>query len=85
MIYKLFAMRDEKSTFMQIMMEYSDGTAMRNFQQAVTKPDTVYSSFAYDFALYCLGVYDTETGIITPENPPVLLARASDFKEGVDA
>lgn len=81
MIYKLYAMRDEKSTFMQIMMEYSDGTAMRNFQQAVTKPNTVYSDFANDFALYCLGVYDTETGIISPENPPVLLCRASDFKE----
>lgn len=81
MIYKLFAMKDEKSAFMQIMMEYSDGTAMRNFQQAVTKPDTVYSSFASDFALYCLGTYDSEIGVITPENPPVLLCRASDFKE----
>lgn len=81
MIYNLYSMRDDKISFMSVMMDVSDGSAIRNFQLAVTKPDTVYSNFSDDFSLYRLGTFNSEDGVISPEQPPVMVCRATDFKE----
>ena len=81
MIYNLYSMRDDKISFMSVMMDVSDGSAIRNFQLAVTKPETVYSSFSDDFSLYRLGTFNSEDGVIKPEQPPVMVCRATDFKE----
>lgn len=62
MRYGIYAMRDAKVGFLQLMLEQSDEVAMRNFGFAMKRPDTIYQEYAQDFDLYRLGYFDTETG-----------------------
>ena len=48
----------------------TDAAASRAFGSSVNRPDpqNMHSQYPADFELYCLGSYDSETGVIYPES-----------------
>lgn len=64
MKYGIYVLRDIKTGYLGLTLDQNDAAAMRNFQHAMTKPDSLMNSHPEDFSLYCLGVYDSETGDI---------------------
>lgn len=77
MITGLYAIKDAKSTFMPCTVDVNDATAVRNFEHAVRQPDSILASHPNDFALFKLGEYDNESGVISPLFPPKLLCDAA--------
>ena len=80
MMHGIYVVKDEKVGFLQVMQDSNDATAMRNFEFAVTKADSMYSANKADFRLYKLGTFDTLTAEIVLEPTPTLLVSADSFK-----
>lgn len=80
MMQGIYVVKDEKVGFLQVMQDTNDATAMRNFEFAVTKADSMYSANKADFRLYKLGTFDTLTAEIVLEPTPTLLVSADSFK-----
>lgn len=78
MIYGLYSIRDIKSTFMQVLTDHNDSTAMRGFKQACTVADSIMAMHPTDFALYRVGSFNVDTGEIISQ-PPELLCDAAQF------
>lgn len=81
MIYGLYAIKDAKSTFMPCNADLNDACAIRNFEHAVRQPDSLLRSHPNDYALYRVGTYDNETGVIDAEPPVQLCDAAQCLKE----
>lgn len=77
MLTGLYAIKDAKSTFMPCTVDVNDATAIRNFEHAVRQPDSILASHPNDFALFKVGEYDNESGVISPVFPPMLLCDAA--------
>lgn len=82
MITGLYAIKDAKSTFMPCTVDVNDATAVRNFEHAVCQPDSLLASHPNDFALFKVGEYDNETGVISPLFPPQQLRDAAQCLAG---
>lgn len=80
MIQGIYVVKDEKVGFLQVMQDSNDATAMRNFEFAVTKSDSMFAANKADFRLYKLGTFDTLTAEIVLESTPTLLVSADSFK-----
>lgn len=65
MIYKIYAVRDALTGFMSLTLEQGDLAAMRSFGNALYM-DRSFQLSIKDLDLYCLGDYDTDSGLITP-------------------
>lgn len=74
----LYAIRDLKSSWMQILEFVNDETAVRGFENAVDRSQDVLFTHRNDFQLYRLGSYDKDTGHIVPEELPVLILDGKD-------
>ena len=81
MIYGLYAIKDAKSTFMPCNADLNDACAIRNFEHAVRQPDSLLRSHPNDYALYRVGTYDNEVGVITSVSPVQLCDAAQCLKE----
>lgn len=79
MIYGVYSIRDIKTGFMSPTIEQNDDSAARNFYHAVANSEGILFTFASDFSLYHIANFDSDTGVIDPGIPPVLVA------EGVNA
>jgi hypothetical protein len=90
---KFYAIKDIKSeTFGTPFVIDNDEMAVREFSTLVQRPGTGVHMYPEDHHLYCLGVYDSVTGIIDPlldeqSNPeykqvlsPKLIAKGEYFK-----
>lgn len=77
MITGIYAIKDAKSTFMPCTVDVNDATAIRNFENAVRQVNSILCSHPNDFALFKLGEYDNESGVISPLFPPKLLCDAA--------
>ena len=64
MKYGIYVLRDIKTGYLGLTLDQNDAAAMRNFEHAMSKTDSLMNSHPEDFSLYCLGVYDSETGDI---------------------
>lgn len=78
MIYQVFSVRDSKAAayalpFFLPRME----VALRSFRDAVKNPEHDMHRHPEDYALYCLGEFNDETGELH-KIEPVLVAQASD-------
>lgn len=78
MIYFIYSMRDKHTGFVSPTFDLNDQTAARNFSMALTKSDGILGFAPSDFDLYCLGTWDTDTGLITPASLPQLVRTGSD-------
>lgn len=81
MIYNIYAIKDDASTFLAPTIDATDATAIRQFKAALSNAE---NSIMYcnkkDFSLYKIGTYDSETGLITPYVVPALVFRGSDIE-----
>lgn len=63
MIYKVYAIRDERTgSFMTPTCDINDRTAERNFEHALRQPTSLFNSHPQDFMLYCIGEYNEQIG-----------------------
>lgn len=77
MNYGLYAIKDAKTGYMPVNVDFNDASAMRNFEHAVQNPDSLLRSHPNDYALFRVGNWDNDTGEIVPEFPPVQIADAA--------
>lgn len=90
MIYRIFAIRDDKmNLFMMPMFLNSRGQAQRVVADEVNRPTsgsneppTVLQLHPEDTALYEIGEYDNESGLINRSDSPVLIVRCKDLLVG---
>lgn len=67
-----YAVYDRKAEmFSPPFLEVKDGTAIRAIQDAIASKDHPFAKYPEDFSLHQLGVFDDETGVITPNEKPV--------------
>lgn len=79
MIKRIYSVRDCKvGSFAPPCLFENDAVASRSFGDMVVSDKGLVGAHPEDFALYCIGEIDLETGRITPFEP-VSLAIASDF------
>lgn len=70
----IYSIKDEKVSFTSLVTNRTDGAARRDFAVAINDP--AQRSFNYspsDFALYRVGTFDIDTGIIEPCSPLELI------------
>lgn len=71
MIYQVFAIRDVHTGFLTPTVDVNEASAMRNFEHAVLRnEDSLFFSHPEDYALFFLGTYDTDTGLIKAMSTP---------------
>lgn len=69
----VYAVRDNKVGFLTPTVEDADAIAIRAFAFSVNNSGGIVGFAPSDFDLYRIGCYDTETSVISPEVPPVLI------------
>lgn len=79
MIRNIYCIRDDKAGFLDPFVDLNDATALRNFTFAMEK-DTVMGVNNKDFSLYCVGTFNTGTGIIEAPDRPILLVDGSSVR-----
>lgn len=77
---KLFAVRDAKTTlFGNPFCAITHADAQRSFVAGTNNPQSMVCQFPEDFALWHIGEYDQETGILTKFDQPVHMLNAIDL------
>lgn len=79
MVFGVFAIRDVKSGWLAPTVDQNGECAIRNFEHACMRADSLFFTHPGDYSLYRIGFYDTETGTLEPAIPPVHLVDASAF------
>lgn len=77
MKYPVFAIRDFKTGFLSPTCEANAPAAVRNFEHACARSDSLFFSHPEDYALYRIGEYDTDSGVISPISPVEEIMTAS--------
>lgn len=62
MIYPVYSYKDEMIGFGTPTLNINDNVAMRDFREAMKN-----NAHAGDYALYKIGMYDTDTGVLTSD------------------
>lgn len=77
MITPVYSIRDEVAQrFGPIVQDINDDTARRNFRTSMANLSSENPAFdASDFALFRVGSYNDQLGILDPEDVPVLIER----------
>lgn len=74
MRYGVFCIYDSAAgVFTVPTVDVTDSSAIRNFAQALNNSGSVMNFKPSDFALYRIGVFDVESGLIEAVTPPVQL------------
>lgn len=74
MKYPVFSYRDTKVGFMPAQCDQTEQAAIRGFAYAVNGNDGIMNFSPKDFDLYKVAEFDTETGVMTGFDVPVLVA-----------
>lgn len=80
MTYKVLAVRDERTESFGIpifVRHVGEGT--RSFIDEVNREDSQFAKHPEDFALYLVGTYGEETGLLVPCSVPERLVMARDI------
>lgn len=80
MIYGVYAIRDLKTGYLAPTVDVNNASAVRNFRHAASRVESLFYSSPADYQLFRIGTYDTEDGVLIPEQHE-LLASATDFQE----
>ena len=81
MIYPIFVMKDLKKGFMSPTVDLNEASALRTFHMAMIDDHSVIKVHHEDFALYKIGEFDSESGVIDAYSSPVFIADASSLVE----
>lgn len=80
MVHQIVAVQDAKaSAFLTPVFFANVGQAIRLFGDVCAQKDSSFYVHPEDYALYKLGEYNDNSGIITPLHTPEYLSRATDF------
>lgn len=80
MLQKIFVIRDARAeVYLMPHFVRARGEAIRSFADAVNDDKTQLSKHPEDFMLFEVGEYDDNTGVITPHEQPVAIAKAIDL------
>lgn len=78
MKYNVYAVRDIKTGFLTPTLDQNDVSAARNFEHAVlNNRDSLFFSHPEDYALFCVGSFDTDSGELLPQLPVEVLSAAN--------
>lgn len=72
MIYGIYSIKDRLSGYLSLQLEVSEPMALRAFAYAVQQPGSMFAKFPEHYALYCLGSFDTNTGLIEYQDPQLI-------------
>lgn len=76
------AIRDiAAESFAPPMFHRTKGEALRQFQELVNHPDSMIGKHPEDFCLFEIGQYCTHDGILYPNEVPIKLGMAYEYKE----
>lgn len=78
MILGIYSIKDSLTGFMNCTLEQNDASAIRNFEHAVTRVDSLFFSHPEHYVLYKLGYFDTSAGI-SKHFDAIPIASASDI------
>lgn len=79
MTANIYAVKDNLNGFITLTLDDNDQTATRNFACAVLNDATIIGFAPCDFDLYYLGTFDSESGCITQDKMPRLVARGANI------
>lgn len=80
MIMKVYALRDIKVGYLSPTIHDSDPIAIRSIENVLRSPSSsLLDSHPEDFSLFCLGEFDTKTGILSPFNVPELIVEVKNL------
>lgn len=60
----VYCIKDDLLGFQTPFCSMNDGAACRDFENLMTKPDSIYCQHKDMFNLYKIGIFDSESGII---------------------
>lgn len=69
MKYPIYAIRDFKTGFLTPTVEPNVHSAVRNFEHACLRSDSLFFTHPSDYALFLIGEYDTDSGVIASVTP----------------
>ncbi len=79
MKFYVYSIRDVRTGFLSPSIEVSDQVAKRNFEHAVSHSgSSLFMSHPEDYSLWCIGAFDSDTGVLEPCNPIGRIMEASD-------
>lgn len=71
MMQRIYSLRDVKVGFLSPTLHDNDSVAVRSLENVLRSPSSsLLDTHPEDFSLYCLGVFDTLTGLISPFSVP---------------
>lgn len=74
MIYQAYSIRDSKtSIFNPPQFRNTHGEAERDFHALVNDPQSLPGKYPKDYAMWHIGSYDTDHGVLTPITPVLLV------------
>jgi hypothetical protein len=80
MLLKVYAVRDAKAEFYsQPFYKRTHGEAERDFSVLVNDQKSTVHPFPQDYDLFWLGDYEDKTGIMSPPETPLHIAKAIDL------
>lgn len=75
----VYTIRDKKVGYLNPTFEQNDEVAARNFVHAVKTSGTILTSHREDFALYCIGMFDTVSARFVLNDTPELVINGGDI------
>lgn len=81
----MFSVRDVLTGFMTPVLEQNEAAAMRNFRVAceAAASQSLMAARPSDFSLYHVADFDTETGVLYPVTPVVVVCHGGSLYEKV--
>ena len=77
MKYGIYSVKDQLVGFMSPTLDKNDDTAKRNFKTSVNRFDHDGDYIVNDLALYCIGKFDVDTGVIESCDPKLIALATS--------
>lgn len=74
MLQNVYSVKDAKRGFGAPFVHDNDATAMRDFEDIVSRGNNIMGTHPQDFDLYKVGVFDTERGVFTSKDAPEFIS-----------
>lgn len=81
MIFGVYSIRDRLTGYSQPTIDQNDAVAMRNFRHAFMNWQSIYHSHPGDFELCKLGMFDSDSGLLSPVQVTPIMSGVSIVKE----
>lgn len=79
---RAYCIKDDLTGYQIPQFEINEQTALRNFSYAVNETKGLLQSYAKDYSLYFVGVFDTESGCLTSCDPEKIIEASSIRRNG---